>query len=406
MILGTLSVHSPVKGAIASPLLKRYNGMFVTAWRIYTSLESRLQNCHWTSRHVGDAPVTPQGRGRRSVESVHVTVGHSPRMPRGGGLYLYLVRPPARQPAQAARRQRHCHSWKTVTSVDCSCIDQDITGAVRILDPKGLPIHYHHGKQPTSEPNVPFLLLISLTPPADSVSILAGTASMPPSKQATLQVSLSASPTLSLGDETATLDVSLNLRVTQSTRPDTSVTILAFRNVFEVSEDGLDMFAYGAFTPLKSVDDPDSRKIFLGGHLRVNEVMASDALDLRDRGLTFLTIPPDGIITITHRLDWARIFKYADRGSVAGREKLRSGEKFRLGVNKKLLSTSWWCFGDLDDDLEKKKFHSWLIDDARAETRPSDRFLGEGNWVLGENSQELGWLLDKKAESVVVEITD
>lgn len=230
---------------------------------------------------------------------------------------------------------------------------------------------------------------------------------MPPSKQATLQVSLASSPTISLSNEEAVLDVRLSLEIAKSTRPDTPITILVFRNVFEVSDGiGLDMFARGAFTPLKAVDNPEQRKIFLGGHLRVNEGMASDALDLRDRGLTFLTVPADGTVTITHRLDWGRLFKYADRGSVAGREDLRPGEKFRLGLNAKYLTTSWWCFGDLNDDLKAKKFHAWMIDDGRVETRPSDEFLREGNWVLGEESQELGWILEKGAETIVVEMTD
>jgi hypothetical protein len=54
----------------------------------------------------------------------------------------------------------------------------------------------------------------------------------------------------------------------------------------------------------------------------------------------------------------------------------------------------WWCFGDLNGDLHDKKFHSWLLDSRQESDRPSDDFLWDGDWVLGEEEGEDGPKLD------------
>lgn len=209
-----------------------------------------------------------------------------------------------------------------------------------------------------------------------------------------LAVSLSVSPALSLYDPQATLDVGLDVKIAESARPGVPITIMLHRNVFEVKEpgQGLDMFARGAFAPLKGVDDPEGRKIRLGGHLRVNERMRTDVLDLKERGIQFATIPGDSsAISFTHHLDWDRIFKYSDNpGSIHSKDELVPGEKFRIGANKKFLKVLWWCFGDLNGDLRDKKFHPWLLDSCQESDRPSDDFLRDGGWVLGEEEDEDG----------------
>lgn len=227
-----------------------------------------------------------------------------------------------------------------------------------------------------------------------------------------LDVSLRVSPSLSLHDAQATLDVGLHVKIAESTRPGVPITIMLYRNVFEVIEtgQGLDMFARGAFAPLKSVDDAEGRKIRLGGHLRVNERIRTDVLDLRQRGIQFATIPGDSSeISFTHHLDWDRIFKYADNpGSIHTKDDLVPGEKFRVGANKKFMKVLWWCFGDLNGDLRDKKFHPWLLDSCQESDRPSDDFLRDGGWVLGEEENEDGpkldvVLQDQDAEFEIVE---
>ena len=227
-----------------------------------------------------------------------------------------------------------------------------------------------------------------------------------------LDVSLRVSPTLSLHDPQATLDVGLYVKVAESARPGVPITIMLFRNVFEVAEpgDGLDMFARGAFAPLKRVNDPEGRKIHLGGHLRVNERIRTDVLDLRERGFQFATISGDSSeISFTHHLDWDRIFKYADNpGSIHSKDELAPGDKFRIGVNKTFLEVPWWCFGDLDGDLRDKKFHPWLLDSGEESDRPSDDFLRDGGWILGEEENEDGPILDVvlRGQNAVFEIVE
>ncbi|KAI3395314.1 hypothetical protein diail_1470 [Diaporthe ilicicola] len=213
-----------------------------------------------------------------------------------------------------------------------------------------------------------------------------------------LDVSLRVSPTLSLHDPKATLDVGLHVKVAESARPGVPITIMLYRNVFEVIEpgQGLDMFARGAFAPLTGIDDPEGRKIHLGGHLRINERMRTDVPDLRERGIQFATIPGDSSeASFTHHLGWDRIFKYADKpGSIHSKDELVPGDKFRVGVNKKFLKVLWWCFGDLNGDLRDKKFHPWLLDSCQESDRPSDDFLRDGGWVLGEEENGDGPKLD------------
>lgn len=217
-------------------------------------------------------------------------------------------------------------------------------------------------------------------------------------KRVRLDVSLRASPTLSLHDPHATIDVVVCVKMAESARPGVPITIMLHRNVFEVMEPGkgLNMFARGAFAPLTGVEDPKGRKIRLGGHLRVNERMRTDVLDLRERGIQFVTIPRDSSeISFTHHLGWHRIFKYADNpGSIQSKDELVPGEKFRIGINKKFLKVLWWCFGELDGDLRHKKFHPWLLDSCQESDRPSDDFLRNGGWVLGEEEDEDGPKLD------------
>lgn len=224
-------------------------------------------------------------------------------------------------------------------------------------------------------------------------------------KQAKLHVTMAVSPTLSLSDPSAALEVNVSIRIVDSARPGEPITFLAHRTVFEVfhkGEGGIDMFGRGAFGRLLGVDGQNSQtgKNISLGYFRVNEVMRSDALDLREQGLDFLTIPGDGsAVTSTHRLAWERIFKYEEKLS---KEDLEPGEKYRIGLNTKFIHTGWWCFGDLKGDLKDKKFYTWYEDDEK----PDDDFLREGNWVLSEDPTLLKWKKIVEDGDATVEIVE
>lgn len=225
--------------------------------------------------------------------------------------------------------------------------------------------------------------------------------------QAKLQVSLSASPTLSLSDPDTKLKVTLSVRIADAKEPGTPITFRVDRSAFEVSDGlGVDMFARGAFGALRSVDSEgnitDDRRISFG-LFRVNEIDRSDALDLRERGCEFLTIPGDGTpATVTHRLDWGRIFKNEEKIS---KRDLRPGERLRISVNSKYLGTGWWCYGSLDGDLADKKFHPWTTDEF-GEERPNADFVRQGNWVLGRDPQQLYWTVSQKDNKAIIEIVE
>ncbi|RYP77951.1 hypothetical protein DL771_000810 [Monosporascus sp. 5C6A] len=165
------------------------------------------------------------------------------------------------------------------------------------------------------------------------------------------------------------------------------------------------MFARGAFGGIRGVDSENNlteRRISLG-LFRVNERMRSDALDLRERGYEFLTIPGDGsAVTVTHKLDWDRIFKYEKKLS---REDLKPGDKFRIGLNSQFIGTCWWCFGDLEGDLKGKRFYAWCEDDF-GDGRPDDDFLREGNWVLSKDPMLLKWKWSAELDDVTFEVIE
>ncbi|RYP44981.1 hypothetical protein DL768_008618 [Monosporascus sp. mg162] len=227
-------------------------------------------------------------------------------------------------------------------------------------------------------------------------------------RQAKLHVRMTTSSTLSLNDPNAALEVNVSVRIVDSANPGVPITTLIHRTVFEVfekGEGGVDMFARGAFGCIRGVDSENNlteRRISLGLFC-VRETMRSDALDLRERGYEFLTIPGDGSpVTVTHRLDWNRIFKHEKKLS---REDLKPGEKFRVGFNRKYVGTSWWCFGDLEGDLKDRRFHAWCEDDF-SDGRPDDDFLREGNWVLCKDPFFLKWVCSAERDDVTFEVVE
>ncbi|KAK8124120.1 hypothetical protein PG999_004038 [Apiospora kogelbergensis] len=215
----------------------------------------------------------------------------------------------------------------------------------------------------------------------------------PEKRQAKLNVSLSASPILSISDPNAALRL-------------TPLTLCIEGGILEQVNRGdgyMDIFARGGFTSLRSTGDNGdvSKNIALGRGYRMQFHSDSDAEDLLERGSRFLTVPPSerenlekqqdaaaaaaATATITHELDWKRIFRFEDTRT---RDDLVPGEKFEISMNDDSIGTNWWCWGDLDRDLKGKKLHIWHEHEGYyGEEKPQK----DNSWVLGEDPMHLDW---------------
>ncbi|KAI1073905.1 hypothetical protein F5B20DRAFT_596817 [Whalleya microplaca] len=226
----------------------------------------------------------------------------------------------------------------------------------------------------------------------------------PADKQGKIAVKLTTTPALPLSDTNANLDLTLSLRIASSTQADRSLTICVDRTVFEVYdplEGGMDMLSRGAFGRIYNTESSE-RSISLG-HFKVNSVARSNSPDLRDRGCRFITLPGDGSwVEVTHTIGWERIFKYEEK---MVKTDLNPGEKFKMAINNDFLGTSWWCWGDMEGELKGKKLHAWHPEPF-ADPKPSDEFVREENWVLGEEPMLLDFedaTEDAKAIFTIVE---
>ncbi|KAK8022242.1 hypothetical protein PG993_013009 [Apiospora rasikravindrae] len=238
-------------------------------------------------------------------------------------------------------------------------------------------------------------------------------------RKALIHVTLSASPTLSRSDPDATLKLTLTLSLAPNSpgvevgRPLTFATHHSICDVTEPGyERGIDIFARGGFGFLRSTSGDKAKNISLG-LFRTNDRFRSQSDDLRERGLEFVTIPAatvphsQAVATVTHTLNWDRIFQRADASQRHTRESLVPGEEFEIGINKGYMGTVWWCWGDLETDLRDKRFHVWQesnfgIDNS--DERPGEEFVEQGNWVLGEDPLLLEWVNTTQGENQKVRI--
>ncbi|KAI5924890.1 hypothetical protein F4810DRAFT_709082 [Camillea tinctor] len=226
----------------------------------------------------------------------------------------------------------------------------------------------------------------------------------PADRLATINVTLTVSPTLSLGDPEAQLELTLTLRLAYSQQEGRPLTLCTQHSIFSVygpNEPWTDMPARGAFGKLHSssiheggIPDPNSanaggtnhRTISLGNFRVVSTTTNVASEDLRDHGFGFITVPGDGSpVSVTHRLGWARIFRYEEALSKAD---LAPGERFSLAINPAFLGAVWWCWGDIETDHRNKRLHAWTPS-AKApgggrRRRPSEDSVRRGNWVLSE----------------------
>ncbi len=238
----------------------------------------------------------------------------------------------------------------------------------------------------------------------------------PAREQARININLSASPTLSLSDPNAVLRLTLTLSIASAAegREGTPLTFCTENTVFcEVrpGDRSIDVFARAGGTSLLSASGDRKKSIFLGSY-RMMFIPSSNSPDLRGRGYRFVTIPGKGqgggggrgeggedggtegpsVVTLTHELDWDRIFRYEEKRS---KEDLVPGERFKIGLArdffiKGFLIKLWWQWGDLKTDLKDKKLHNWH-EGRSDEERPDDDFLREGNWVLSEDLHSLSF---------------
>ncbi|KAI1109240.1 hypothetical protein F5Y14DRAFT_433343 [Nemania sp. NC0429] len=227
----------------------------------------------------------------------------------------------------------------------------------------------------------------------------------PADVQAKIKVALSAPPSVSLSDAAAELHITLKIHIDSSVREGQPITFMVDNTVFEVKEEGdggMDIFSRGGFSGIRSTSQDSTKDISLG-YFKVNGRPKSESPDLRERGCRFVTIPGDGSsVTVTHRMDWSRIFKYEDKRT---KEDLAPGERFEIGLGKGFLGSMWWCWGDLETNLKDKRLHVWHPGPFRNE-KPDEDFVREGNWILGEEPMLLEWVVDAEDGRALFEIVD
>ncbi|KAK8004510.1 hypothetical protein PG989_004229 [Apiospora arundinis] len=221
----------------------------------------------------------------------------------------------------------------------------------------------------------------------------------PEKNQAKLNVSLSASPTLSISDPNAVLLLTVSVSIASTKDKQHSqkpLTICTENGVFEQVErgqDDIDIFARSGFSPLcfAGSESHGSNSISLG-HFRMQRHSDSEAEDMRERQYRFLTVPPveqqdaaGATASITHELDWTRIFKYEEKRT---KEDLVPGEKFEINMVSGSIGTDWWCWGDLNGGLKGKKLHIWHEHEGYyGEEKPEK----DESWILGEDPMHLDW---------------
>ena len=221
----------------------------------------------------------------------------------------------------------------------------------------------------------------------------------PEDRKAIIAVSLMARPsTIHLQSENndALFQLVVSLRIIESTRANTPITICRAGTIL-AHDDGVDILAQGALGA-GLVSKSDNARVISLGLLKVHKARMEndDAPNLMDRNLEFITIPADGTcVEIAHDISQTRLFVRSD----IKKHDIQSGESFQVQMDSKYVGTMWWCWGDLDGDLEGKRLHAWQkginLSDA---VRPGDDEIEKQGWILGEDPAELefqdqsGWI--------------
>ncbi|PWY64973.1 hypothetical protein BO94DRAFT_540923 [Aspergillus sclerotioniger CBS 115572] len=220
------------------------------------------------------------------------------------------------------------------------------------------------------------------------------------------------SPTLSLPLSTP-LKVFIRPRIIKSTRPGEPVTLLVNDSALEASEPGQwpKAVALGALGQgLQSKHDP-TRVIPFGVLIPHYPEPYYSPTSLYGRG-HFVTLPGSGDeVVITHEITRERLFVRSDLRP----EDIQSGEEFQLCVSRHGRRIEWWCWGDLEGDLQGKNLHPWVQGEDNINAwhpRPSPEEIERENHVLGGDpdkilvTDESGWVPITIVRDVVGDDTD
>ena len=97
-------------------------------------------------------------------------------------------------------------------------------------------------------------------------------------------------------------------------------------------------------------------------------------------------------MTIAHNMPLSRIFKYETNLT---HEAILPGEQYRIRMYPGHVGTTWWCWGDLGEDLKEKKFSQWIKDEyISGIEEPTPDALSSGEWIVSEPLNEL-WIEDE-----------
>ncbi|KAL9635774.1 MAG: hypothetical protein Q9164_003241 [Protoblastenia rupestris] len=217
---------------------------------------------------------------------------------------------------------------------------------------------------------------------------------------------------LSSPDTTKPLNLNLTTRIISSTFPSSAITFSTNNSVLDngqhVRHDGI---FRGAFRPLLSTTNPD-RKIGLAfiGTPNYGSLTDPKFNDMRERPWTrFETVPPlgEGELVIKHELSLERLFRYSHSLKI---EDVQPGEKFRIQMNpKKLVFAEWWNFGDIQGELQGKKFARWkLLDEdgdifnlMPGDPRPDFEKMSLEGWVFSQRLDDLEATQDADHDVVI-----
>ena len=242
----------------------------------------------------------------------------------------------------------------------------------------------------------------------------------PEDLQATMNVRITTNkPQLSLSSLKArgcnpVLEVLVNLRCTSSTQPSRAITIFTPETIFNANHDpddgNMDNLARGMLGGgLTCTSNPKKRISF--GYFKIHRVSQenANAADLRDRpGANFLTVPAldsGKEVTVKYSLTGERIFVFADGMSA---DDLALGEKYSIGLNDGYVGATWWCWGDLDEELRDKKMHAFAKDTIGLwhGDEPNVSALEDEGWVVGEKRAQLEFITNEGDGSCDVEIVE
>ncbi|KAL8875643.1 MAG: hypothetical protein Q9198_006028 [Flavoplaca austrocitrina] len=195
----------------------------------------------------------------------------------------------------------------------------------------------------------------------------------------------SPSCSLSAEDLSAPFQIIITLRLENSTQPGRAITIRTGGTVSAPSPEGggLDILALGTFCPLISNSDAEKR-IDLGQmkphYLYTGEGPSSPNLKERE-GIHFLNVPANSTVQVRHNLPLSRIFEYED---TLTKDDLKPGDVYHLGINSGNLGTTWWCWGDMEDNPKDQKLSACQEGSnfGKAE-KPKAEQVGKEGWVLG-----------------------